>query len=64
VTDLTASVTSIQAEIVELEASQKLRLEEMAFYTALEDLYSQIDVLWAAQQSAYGNLDKLYNQLY
>lgn len=36
----------------------------MAFYTALEDLYSQIDVLWAAQQSAYGNLDKLYQQLY
>ena len=36
----------------------------MEFYTKLEDLYSQMDVLHAAQNSAYVTLDSLYRSLY
>jgi hypothetical protein len=38
----------MNAELTELEEQQKVRLEEMAFYTKLEDIYSQMDVLHAA----------------
>lgn len=61
---MTAAIAEVEAEITELEQSQKIRLEEMAFYTKLEELYSQINVLWAAQQSAYARLDSLYTSLY
>jgi len=38
----------MNANLKELEEQQKVMLEEMAFVTKQEDLYSQMDVLHAA----------------
>jgi hypothetical protein len=36
----------------------------MEFYAKMEDLYSQMDVLRAAQNSAWARLDSLYTSFY
>ena len=63
-TNMQTRITDTEAEIVELEAQQKVRLEEMAFYALLDEIYAQMNTLHAARNTSYTKLDDLYELFY
>jgi hypothetical protein len=54
----------MRAELAEREAQQKVRLEEMAIYAAQAEFWAQMDILYAAQNSAYATLNQLHTSLW
>jgi hypothetical protein len=47
-----------------MEEEFAIRQEEMAFYAKLDEIYSQVNILHAAQEAAYVRLDSLYTSYY
>jgi uncharacterized coiled-coil DUF342 family protein len=52
------------ARIADLKETFEVRKQEMAFTAKIQDIYGQIDILYAAQNSAYITMDGLWQQFY